>query len=480
MTLTFFAALVLLAGLLSPPAQAAGWLLVWSLFGAGATVLLTALGGSPLSPAFSWIPFLLWKTWRLSPAGRSASAPGEGLPPGFWLGLCVAWAVLGAVLIPRLLAGDAMVYVTQRASTTRAGVVLVPLQPVIGNLTQAVYAVANLVVFLCVARLAALPGGLLRLRAAMGVLAALSGLCVLLNLGETYLHLPSALALVRNGGYAVMVGGDIGGLQRISGTFAEASAFIGFTLPVFAFCFALWLQGDAARWPLWAALGLGLALLLATSTTGYVAAALYLAGVGLQRLAQVQSPASLRLWRGALLAGLGLALLLLAVLMLWPGALARVAHFADLVLGSKLHSSSGEERMRWNLQGLRNLVETGGLGVGLGSARTSSFLIVLASNLGLPGLLCYGLFLRGVFGTRSPDDAADPQALRIRSAFRHALAAALCAAVVSGTVFERGAAFYVYAAAACVSLAGARARAPVQHATTHRPPSGWPTAWARP
>ena len=123
--------------------------------------------------------------------------------------------------------------------------------------------------------------------------------------------------------------------------------------------------------------------------------------------------------------------------------------------------------MAWMAQGLRNLRDTAGLGVGLGSARASSFLVVLLSNLGLPGTLAYAAFVLAVLRSAGqPASAASPAEARVRVAALHAFVAALCPAMISGTVFERGPAFYLYAAAASLSLGALRWR-PVSAA---RPP----------
>jgi hypothetical protein len=130
------------------------------------------------------------------------------------------------------------------------------------------------------------------------------------------------------------------------------------------------------------------------------------------------------------------------------------------------------ERMSWNLQGLANLVDTFGLGVGLGSARVSSFIVTLLANLGLPGTLLYGLFVWGVFQAPAGDSPPDGDEARLRHAFRHAFAAALCAAAVSATVFDRGPAFYLYAAAAGVVWRRSGVPAAVRRpASSHRPPA---------
>ena len=402
------------------------------------------------------LPFLVWHALRVP----APPADPHGAQPGFWLTVCVAWAVWGAVFLPSLLAGDVQVYVTQRAGGSRAGVVLMPLQPASGNLTQALYALANLAVFVAGRRLLALPGGLARLRGAMGALAGLNVLAIVLNLGETYLGLPGLLSLVRNGGYAVMVGGEVGGLMRISGTFPESSAFVAFTMPVFAFHFALWLHGDRARWVGALALALGVTLAASTSTTGTLALLAYLGGVAVLRARQAASAPSARLARALMRLSAALLLAVGAVLLFAPAAAGKAAHYVDVVVGSKLSSSSGEERLAWMLQGLRNLRDTAGLGVGLGSARASSFLVVLLSNLGLVGTLTYAAFVVAVLRSAvAPGEAAQADARRIRLAAAHAFVAALCPAMISGTVFERGPAFYLLAAAASLALARPAAQA---------------------
>lgn len=62
-------------------------------------------------------------------------------------------------------------------------------------------------------------------------------------------------------------------------------------------------------------------------------------------------------------------------------------------VGGKVHSRFGIERATGNWQAWSNFVDTYGLGVGLGSARASSFPLVVLSNLGLPGGLMFSAFL---------------------------------------------------------------------------------------
>jgi hypothetical protein len=98
-----------------------------------------------------------------------------------------------------------------------------------------------------------------------------------------------------------------------------------------------------------------------------------------------------------------------------------------------------------------------GIGIGLGSARASSFPLVLLSNLGGLGALLYSAFVITVARTahvRGTDGQPDPN----RLAALHAMLAGLIASTVSGTVFDLGLMFYGFAAAASATLLPFRRR----------------------
>jgi hypothetical protein len=124
-----------------------------------------------------------------------------------------------------------------------------------------------------------------------------------------------------------------------------------------------------------------------------------------------------------------------------------------------MDSSSALERGSWNAQAWQNFIDTWGVGTGLGSARASSYPLVLASNLGVLGLLLYAAFLAHVFfGTTQ--GAVEP----IVGASRRAVLAALIAACISAVVFDLGLAFYAYAAAATCHERLRRTSTGAQHA----------------
>lgn len=278
------------------------------------------------------------------------------------------------------------------------------------------------------------------------LLAALNVLAALLNLGEFYLGLPKMLELVRNGGYAMFDAYEEAGLMRIQGTLSETSGFAAMTLPLFAFSFSLWLNNQR---PLYAgpiAFMSVLLLVMSTSGTAYTSLAAYLVGVGIVYLWRAylrrRSPRLLALSVGSSLFVLAVS----AAFIFEVPFTVKVTEFLQHTVFSKLESKSGVERSMWNAQCWANFLDTYGIGVGLGTARASSYPLVLLSNVGLLGTGLFLAFLGSTFrgSNRNPKDQF------VVEASRYALFAQLLTACISGAVFDLGVAFYAFAAAANV------------------------------
>jgi hypothetical protein len=163
----------------------------------------------------------------------------------------------------------------------------------------------------------------------------------------------------------------------------------------------------------------------------------------------------LRLGKGAWLLW-GAALLACTLLLLRPEIADHLADFFGVTVVRKLDSLSGLERGSWNQQAWINFIDSRGLGVGLGSARASSFALVLLSNVGIVGAVLFMLFLAHVLAPARPD-AEDNADAAVQRAARHAVLAAALAATVSAVVFDLGLSFYAFAAAAAAPAAARRA-----------------------
>ncbi|WP_421746822.1 hypothetical protein [Cognatishimia sp.] len=88
---------------------------------------------------------------------------------------------------------------------------------------------------------------------------------------------------------------------------------------------------------------------------------------------------------------------------------------SDLIndlIWNKAVSTSGEERMSWNRQALQNIIDTYGVGAGIGSVRTSSWLMSVLASLGVLGTAIYLWFLVEIFRSKSADTKCVSSALK--------------------------------------------------------------------
>lgn len=447
MTPTLFALFVCAGGLLASVSGALYLQMVFCLFGATAAIALPALGGATITPEVMFLPFLLARALGERGLGgclRQVSFPDAG----FWLLLLAVWGATSAYVLPRMFAGQVQVLAIDR-DAMHPGVYLRPLHPMSGHLTQSGYALGAVCAFVAMRALLLRKGRLDDFRDAVLLLAGLNCLAGLVNLAEFYLGLPSVLEYVRTGGYAIFENYEIAGLMRLSGTFAEASGFAGFTLPLLAFSATLWLNKVKAGYSGALALTLLILLLISTSGTAYAGLTIYLSCLAVafvwRGLVHGKIPRM-----GALIYGGTLGLMAISSVILYdPGVVTRVAEFFEVTVVNKLQSSSGIERSSWNEQAWSNFLDTYGAGVGLGSARASTFPLVLLSNVGAFGTLLFLIFLSRVFLRIAPNRALPTAA--VPRAARQAVLAALISASVSAGVFDLGVAFYAFAAAATVT-----------------------------
>lgn len=430
---------LIVLGLVAPEAQLIFLQVVACLFGATAALALPALGGATIAPAALLLPFLLVRALRT----RGMQWFVREVPrAGVWLGLLTLWGLLSAVILPRAFAGSTQIMTVDRSSSANLQVVLQPLRPVSGNITQSAYLMGGLLTFLAARALLFNRRHLGWFRDAVLLLSALNVLAALWNIAEFWLGFPKVLQYLRTASYAMFDSYEEAGLVRIQGTFPETSAFSAFTLPLFAFTANCWL--GRKRQLVSGALALASLVLLLASTSGtaytglglYVAAwCLVLGSRGISRRFALATPLFVI---GALL---GIAVTY--VLCFEPGVVSTVATFFEHTVWNKLQSQSGIERSSWNRQAWQNFLDTAGIGVGLGSARASSFVLVLLSNLGVIGLVTFAGFLFEV--VRSGRGSRQDPAI---SAARHAVFASLITAMMAGTVLDLGILFYVFAAAA--------------------------------
>lgn len=418
--------------------------IISTLFGATAAAYVIAMGSANITPAVMVQLFLAWRVLRKEGI-VGLLEPMSFLKPGFWLMLLTVWAAISAVALPRFFQGQFMVNALDRDSA-EWGLMLIG--PVSMNITQTMYAALGLFAFVTMRVTLQRPGAYQLVAKAILWLAGLNIVAALLDLAQYHLGAPPILFYIKNASYKMM-GGEVAGLMRISGTFAETSAFSQFTLALLAFTHTLWINKIYAKWsgPL-SIVTLGL-LLISTSGTAYVGLAICFAIAFTYTMVQFMQQGKVGKYSIYLWAAVLGVIVAAGVLLFVPAVLEAVSDFFSVVIGKKVQSDSGSVRFAMNARAFDNFFDSFGLGTGLGSNRASSFALVLLSNLGWVGVLFFGLFLWSVLMGPGRRQLPSMDAAVVLGA-RHAVLASLVAACVSAVVYDLGIVFYILAALAVV------------------------------
>jgi hypothetical protein len=413
----------------------------WTLLGSAAAINLPALGGASIPPAHLLLAFMAARTiWDLSQSKHANHFSSSAAVP--LLIITVAYGLVVTIFMPRLLLGDTDVFAIARSGQS-GRITLVPLAPVSGNFTQSVYFFADLICFLVFCFYA---NGIAAMRSF-----ALAGItCAIANLAFAAIDLITyntgtgeILSFIRNANYAMLNEAELGGLKRIAGSFTEASAFASTTLWLFAFTSRLWVLGVFSRITgITAALSL-ICILLATSTTGYAGLMIYALFDYTRLLGSILfGRVSRRLVYAVVFGPIVVAIAVTALALndtIWTSIL-EVFRLTFLEKGS---SESGEERGSWNAQAINNVIDTYGLGVGIGSTRASSWVLAVLASLGIPGAICYFGFIVAVLFAPA---AQDSFAAKVQSAASSACLALLIVASIGGAFVDLGLAFFMLAA----------------------------------
>jgi hypothetical protein len=429
--------------------------IVSSVFGSTAAIILTGIGAS-IQPAHLLLGFLVLVVFRKKENLAACAKLIEFPRPGFWLVCTWVYGIVGAFFFPRLFAGNFDVNPIGNGT----GFSQVPISPSSGNLTQSVYFTADVVCFLTCSVFLETRSGV------RTVTLALIAFCianiafaaidfVTFSTGTGYL-----MNSIRNATYVIFNGAPETGFRRIIGSFTESSEFSSVTFGAFAFSTQLWLSGAYSRASAAISLVSLFLLVLSLSSTAYVALPVY---VTLLYLAQVAALFRRRENPTALAQFLIFVPLILAaaafVIFLWPSALRVVSETITATVFDKSTSESGIDRGRLNIEAIQSFFDTLGLGAGIGSIKTSSFVLAVLANLGVAGTIFYGLFIRSIlFGSkiRTSRDAA-------RLAARSGAIAGLITGTISGTLIDLGLIFFVLCALAATTPAmlGAPKSAPL-------------------
>lgn len=365
-----------------------GYVLVTALFNGSASLMLPALGNTSIQPALVATGLL-----ALRCALPDCRAPGQlaaSLAANGWLVLFVGWGFLGAYTLPFVFAGDIAV-VPLRPTGSPTGLETHPLRFTPQNVTTSCYLLATLAASLCAWIVAGTTGAAARIARLASMVALAHAAIGWLALATGGTPLAGVIALLRNGAY-MQLDQSFGGFGRITGISPEPSLYVSFGFAWLVFTAELWLRHVDRRWSGPAALALLATLIASTSTTAYVGLGAYalLLTVRLAGFAGAIPPG-----KGLVLTGLALALLSggLAATIGSDGFAEWIGRTARMTTIDKLGSVSGVARLFWARQGLDLFLASGGLGVGVGSFRSSSLTTAIAGSGGVIALAAFALHL---------------------------------------------------------------------------------------
>jgi hypothetical protein len=443
--LGFLTVVIGLACLAAPVGWAFTILFVSTVFGSAAAFNLPSLGGaSVLVPSL----FLLFFGLRTFLAfGEQQFFAAFSFPrAGFVLLVLTTFGVASAVFFPRLFEGAAQTMIVER---TLGGLSIISLQPLhfsSSNITQTVYAVGGLICF-------AFTFAFFRRTAAPSIfvtavlIVSIVNLCfAVLDLVTYFSHTEYLLDFVHTANYALLTDNEKGGLKRISGSFPETSAFADFTLVLFGITASLWLDRIRSRLTGIVALLSLTALVLSTSATALVGLGAVLPVLVFRSLAasRREPGAGRPLFLFAM--AVTIPMIILFVPLFMPDVGNSLSEFFNEVVLSKADSDSGRERFMWNAMAYQSFLDTSGLGAGLGSARASSYALVLLSNLGVEGAVIFAIFVLVILAANTrPRLWVSAEASAVARASKVGLLAALATALTSGTVYDLGELFYILA-----------------------------------
>ncbi len=201
---------------------------------------------------------------------------------------------------------------------------------------------------------------------------------------------------IRTADYAILSDIEATGFSRIVGGYSEASAFGMNCLGCIAFTFVYWRHsGSTLAMVLTAALFL--LLIFSTSSTAYVGLAL-LAFFAALSMGRTFLTGKIKTQDLVLVAILSIVIACILAIYLYNANL--FDPFVDLIqtmVFDKHNSSSAEERSYWNYMSLQAFLETYGLGIGMGSSRSSSWLVSVISQLGVFGTVLFGALTSAIF-----------------------------------------------------------------------------------
>lgn len=351
------------------------------------------------------------------------------------LSLFFAYALLTAYTMPRLFAHLLVVF-----PMTVVAKYPMRLEPTAANITQSAYltlSVGIAIAFASVCQKVELRRHFLQ--------AVLFGGCVLVATGiadllAMRLGLNSMLEPFRNANYTLLTEAEVLGAKRVVGLMPEASAFgpscvvtaatLTFLRPCFPDFLRIWVVPSTV-------LALTAMVALSTSSAAYLGLCIFAAVFAVNWVRRWLASDALNngdlIWEALFVVTATIAVL--ASIVITPDLLNPVNTMIDQMIFRKAESESYVERALWTTTGMDAFYATWGLGVGLGSARTSNWPAAILSNTGIVGGALIACFIARIFTWRAD---ASRHSIEFCIGLKLSLLVALALATISSASVDFG------------------------------------------
>jgi hypothetical protein len=307
----------------------------------------------------------------------------------------VVYAVFSAIVLPRVFFG---LFEVVPISITMSGAEI--LHPSSGNITQSCYFLLSYGTSLIFSLIGHSPTARCHFRRALVCAAYALVVTGFVDLAAYTFNVGALLEPFRTASYAFLTDVEAEGVKRVVGLMPEASTYgtacVGM-MATLLFMRPLYKIKTERNFNLIAVALLGLMTALSTSSTGFVGLGILGFVYGGDLIYRVFNTNSVR--RGNVATEfivIFISILILIVLFtLKPALFDPVFSMLDTMVFQKTNSASYAERNLWTRIGWNAFLETGGIGVGLGSIRVSNWAVSILGSTGLFGaVLMFGFIVQ--------------------------------------------------------------------------------------
>jgi hypothetical protein len=427
-------ALILVVGLFCPPTFLLYLVFIFPAFGSVAIVPTEVTGGASLTPgALAALFFILKNLTTRGMVSEGVRALRNTKQLGY-LGMFWIVALVGAIALPRIFAGSIHVFTMKSQN-------MAPVGPSMANFTQSAY--LSLSIMMAAISAAAIRDPRFNQAIPKAILAGALAIIItgLMDIIVNAIGAAKLLDYFRTASYAYMTDNYMDGARRIIGLLPEASSFGGASAGCCAlslFLRPIFQTKKLRRKALWIGYGCGLMALLSTSSTAYVAMAVIIVLYVFYRAHGVSEDNKLvRKSIASKFIGLtSVAAIGVLVLLLASSTTSRFGHLIDTVILKKQSSSSYIERTSWTTAAYNGFLSSHGLGLGVGSVRTSNFFMNILASTGVIGAGLFAMFLFVIFTRKA--DKSDARANVYIYALKLALIPGFVAGALAGTTPDFG------------------------------------------